>query len=705
VVEVEPVRPGRAALVLLRAALVGTLLVATSPSRSEPIPLEAFFSEPELSRLTLSPDGSHIAAAGRVGDAPALVVLDAAANEVVSRTPFPGRRIASLLWANDERVLVGVEIGGGTKLFAVDRDGSDRKAFAGPRSPGRRSQYQDRIASLLPSDPRSVLIAYDWTPRGARILASRVFRLNVYDGRTQLVSTAKKQAREWLADADGVLRLGVGWQGEELVAFYREGPDRDWFRLSFPDGPIDPTRFMPLAPSPDPRRIYVRSRHESDRFAIYLYDVRERTFSPTIFRHPDVDVTGPFVFSPDDGRLIGVGYAREYPEIHWLDARWRRRMLRAREQLSLERLTFMGASDDGAAVLALATHDTRPGTWFVLRENADRPQRVAEVRPELEGRKLSPQDRVVYTARDGLEISGYLTLPADGPRERLPLVVNPHGGPWARDVRGFDPEVQLFASRGWAVFRPNFRGSTGFGREFERKGYAQYGLAMQDDVTDGVRWLIAQGVADPERVCIYGTSYGGYAAIQGLVATPELYRCGAAYAGLFDLAQHLKDRRRSLLRHQWEERLGDRERDRERLQATSPLHHVRRIRVPVFVAHGDDDHVVHPDQTRRLAAALDAAGRPHELLILEDEGHALAREQNRLAFYRRLEAFLARHLAKAPEGAVEQDAAQGATLECCEGRRGRGWESSTEGSQSSRAARAASGRVSPSASHEPGQAS
>jgi len=236
-------------------------------------------------------------------------------------------------------------------------------------------------------------------------------------------------------------------------------------------------------------------------------------------------------------------------------------------------------------------------------------------------------------------------LPRGGDK-KLPTIVMPHGGPTARDVWGWNAEAQFLASRGFAVFQPNYRGSTGFGREHERKGYRQWGLSMQDDISDGVAWLVEQGIADPQRIGIYGASYGGYAALQGLVKTPELYRAGASFAGVSDMIEwldeidqyHFSDFNRPV--H------GDRSDDRDQLEATSPARHAARVRAPVLLAHGEADPIVGVEQSRAMEDALEDAGKSVEAYYYPDEGHGFMNERNRIDFHEKLAAFFTRHLAQ-----------------------------------------------------------
>jgi dipeptidyl aminopeptidase/acylaminoacyl peptidase len=258
---------------------------------------------------------------------------------------------------------------------------------------------------------------------------------------------------------------------------------------------------------------------------------------------------------------------------------------------------------------------------------------------------MSPVKPVRYQARDGLGIPGYLALPIGREAKNLPLIVMPHGGPFARDSYAFDPLVQMLTSRGYAVLQPNFRGSTGYGRDFAERGYGEWGEKMQDDLDDGVRWLAADGTIDPKRVCIFGASYGGYAALWGGIRNPEIYRCAASFAGVTDIRAMLKYDAKGILASryskQWRQRVeGEEKRD---LAAVSPLQQAARLDVPVLIAHGEQDSNVPVDQSRKLVAALKARKAPVYAAFYPTAGHGFDSSANQLDFMKRLEAFLEVH--------------------------------------------------------------
>jgi dipeptidyl aminopeptidase/acylaminoacyl peptidase len=364
---------------------------------------------------------------------------------------------------------------------------------------------------------------------------------------------------------------------------------------------------------------------------------------PPVYDHPEVDLDGVWT-SKKDGHLIAVHYTTDRPRWHFVDESWEG------EQAAIDRALPDTWNDvvemDAAEHLALvcASSDVVPPRYLLYDRTRRTIHDLAQAYPELRPEWMSPMQPIAFPARDGLVISGLLTRPRNAPAGPLPLIVLPHSGPTSQDVRDWNPEVQFLTSRGFAVLQLNFRGSTGFGTRYQRLGYKQWGLAMQDDLTDGVRWAVAEGIADPARIGIYGTGYGGYAALMGLVKTPELFRAGASFAGVSDIIAWLDNVDGYAFSDFNAPVHGDTSKDREQLAATSPARQADRIRAPVLIAHGTEDPIVHVDQAHRMIDALEEAGGKLEFHLYEGEVHGFIDERNAIDFYTKLAAFFERHL-------------------------------------------------------------
>jgi len=395
------------------------------------------------------------------------------------------------------------------------------------------------------------------------------------------------------------------------------------------------------------------------RTAVYEYDLRAKKLGALVYAHPEVDVEGLFRSPAGDWRVLGVRYTTDSPQIHFLDAAAERERASLHAAFQKEfgqavQIYPQSYSKDGGRQILHVSSDTQPPTYFVYDRALKQLFPLIDQRPDIRREQLSETKRVTYQARDGLAIPAYLTLPRGREPKNLPLVMLIHGGPWTRDLIQWDAEVQLFASRGFAVLQPNFRGSEGLGTKHLEAGYREWGQKIQHDITDGVRWAVAQGIADPDRVGIYGGSFGGYATLAGLALTPDLYRAGAAYASVTDIELLLKDDQWYAWGYDWHETMiGGEKGDQERLRAASPLRNVANVRAPVLLGHGVDDQRVHVRQSQRMAEALKKAGKPHEYLEFPDEIHGFVLEANRIRWYEALIAFFEKNLAPRAKPAVE----------------------------------------------------
>ena len=305
-------------------------------------------------------------------------------------------------------------------------------------------------------------------------------------------------------------------------------------------------------------------------------------------------------------------------------------------------------SKDEAEAVVVTYSDKSRGTYYHYEVNKNKLTELGKVSPWLNEKNMSEMKPIKYKSRDGLTINGYLTLPKGTNGKNLPVVVNPHGGPWARDNWGYKSEIQFLANRGFAVFQMNFRGSTGYGREFWEKSFKEWGKSMQDDITDGVNWLIDEEIADPDRIAIYGASYGGYATLAGLAFTPDLYACGVDYVGVSSLFTFMESMPPywELYRSMMYEMVGHPEKDKKLLASASPLLHIDKIKAPLFIAQGANDPRVVKAESDQIVAALKNAGIDVPYMVKDDEGHGFYNEENQFDFYREMEKFLTKHIGR-----------------------------------------------------------
>ncbi len=644
--------------VLVLAILAGSVEAGTAP----PIPVAAFFSNPTLDSPRLSPDGKYVAVLYSQGDDQIVFVRPAAGSELtpVANLMDPDTRLNWLQWANADRLLlsgtarnkrsVGVR-GRVTRMFGVDRTGGTLK-WLGRSWPKRGQggwevQYQDEIVSDLTGDPNHILISY----RDPYKSSPGVKIMNVRTGTIRSRQSALDKIDQWHADpADpgGAIRAGEGWDGTRHWLYARVSDDDRLVEVYRTDDVFE-GNFGFAAFHEDPSKLYLLSDHQG-RSAIFEFDIREKKLLDAVFSHPEVDVAAVH-YSEVRKKVVGAWYIVDEPESVWIDEKARREHAAINNALrsDLGRETYneiVSATQDGSLVLVSASSPTQPPVYYAYDRAKRAVNFLLEERPDVPAEHLAPIRRLSYAARDGLEIPAYLTLPIGFEPSGLPVIVLPHGGPWARDWKRYDPEVQAFANRGFAVFQMNFRGSTGYGAAFEQRGYREWGQAIQDDITDGVQWLIDQGVADPDRIGIYGGSYGGYAAMIGLIRTPGLYRAGASYAGVMDIETLINDDKRFDWGVDWHKSMiGGGWGDRKRLREYSPVRRAGEIRAPVLLGHGADDQRVNVRHSRNMASALRKHKKRVEYLEFENEIHGFLLEANRIQFYEALLAFFETELA------------------------------------------------------------
>lgn len=464
----------------------------------------------------------------------------------------------------------------------------------------------------------------------------------------------------WAFDASGELRAVTMVDtaflfGKTKVSnWYRRDERAPWQLLE--EFPITGDYWTPMRVLPEGDTLAVLSRHERDTYAVFQYDVATRRHVEVMAAHPSEDIEG--VSGLDAAAFDGVATSGMKPQLTWFDSRWA--ALQAGVDAALPgRVNRMQGDRDGVALVS-SYGDVDPGRWYVLDTRTSRLREIAEARPRIKPEEMRPMEIIRYAARDGLSIPAYLTRPAGAGSGPAPMVVLIHGGPQVRDHWQWNLEIQMLANRGYVVFQPQFRGSSGFGRRFEEAGHRQWGLAMQDDITDGVQHLIEQKVADPGRICIVGSSYGGYAALWGTIKTPKLYRCAVSLAGVSDLGEWVShstfDDSDAAVRELHRDHIGDPAAAREALDAVSPLKHAAEVQVPLLIAHGERDVRVLPSQSRQMVKALQALDKPVEWLSLPREGHGIYWLDSQYAYYGNLLAFLQRHIGSPPVPGPGRDA-------------------------------------------------
>ena len=559
--------------------------------------------------------------------------------EAVRLTAETERSLAGYMWADNERLIFSKDTAGDEnyQLYGVRLDGSDLRAytaFEGVRS---------GIIDDLEEQPDFILICMN--RRNPEVFDP--YRLNLATGELTLLAENPGNYQGWMTDHDGKLRAAVAIvDGVNTQLLYRD-TEEEPFRPVLTTNFKDVVSFMEF--TPDNREVYAATNLGRDKTVLVRMNPATCEELEVLYEDDRYDVES-ISYSRKRKKLLSVYCTgHKEPVRHYFDEEERQLRKRIGEHFPGRRFGMADSDKAEEHYLVYVGGDRTRGAYWLYDATTDQATHMADLAPWLDEAEMNEMLPVDYTTRDGLHIEAYLTLP-DGlsldEARNLPVVVNPHGGPWARDTWGFSSEVQFLANRGYAVFQMNYRGSTGYGRRFLEASYKQWGLRMQDDITDGVKWLIGQGIADPARIAIYGGSYGGYATLAGLCFTPELYACGIDYVGvsnLFTFMQTIPPYWRPMLEMMYEQ-VGNPETDREQLAATSPALHAENIRVPLLIAQGANDPRVNKAESDQMVEALRQRGITVEYMVKDNEGHGFHNQENRFDFYRAVEKFLQAHL-------------------------------------------------------------
>ncbi len=636
----------------LVAGLASALFLTRAGAATALPPAEDFFRPQTVSFAQLNPAGTHLAM--RVYDAKTdsngLRIVELASKKA---SLLPGTKVYDVhgfRWVGNERLVFQIVRDNlyATGLYLVHRDLTNPPSVLNENdavqvlgSPAARPDnlfvwvYRDAHAQ---AEGRSGLLVElklrEGSDRGFDVDFSRV------------VDTVTPPACDgvlgWMRDRTGEVRYAFGQTKGEIALFRRE-PSRQWTRLG-----LDYDRYRPLAVDPDPHVLLVARLTAAGLRELVRLDTRDGSAGPVLFSDPKYDFCDATIrYRDNEKEVLGFSYLAQGPTQVWLNAPDVALQAVIDTTLPPNRTNLViSRSDDGTRLLVRSSSDQHPGTLYLFEPKLNTMVQIADYAPWLSGRQLGSVQVMSYKARDGLRLDGYVTLPANYvPGKPAPMIALPHGGPWVRDSWDYNAESQFFASRGYVVFRPNYRGSTGYNADISLKPQVDF-HAMHEDVTDGVRALIKSGIADPKHVAIVGGSFGGYLAVCGAAYEPDLYKCAVTIAGVFDWSRIIQDGRRSnpLAYERLIRQLGDPKLQKEKFDALSPILSAAKIKIPVFIAHGEDDHVVAASQSHRLAAILRKAGVPYETMFETWEGHGFSTLKNRAELYERIDAFLKKNL-------------------------------------------------------------
>lgn len=654
-----------------KTAWMALIAMGLAAGQATAVDLDRYLKRDDFADIKISPDGAYFAATVPMEDRTALAILRRSDSKVVGSFVPPAKNHADTFhWVNNNRVLIGLAEKIGAldeprltgELFAINADGGRGELLVGYRvegnGPGTRIQPKkvEAVAAFLvddlPQDERNVLVSiwpFSTDP------FTKVDRLDVQSGRRQTMALSPVRRAEFVSDNNGQVRFAHG-AGTDNVnkLYYRQGSGDNWMLVN--DEVVNGRIEKAIGFSADGTLAYLTSEQDSGPDAIVSWDPATGKRA-LVLRDPKVDPVR-IIRRPGTAVPVGALYLGDTPRTRFFDeASADARLYRSLEAAFGGDAVFVTSSTrDGKQLLIEAWSGQNPGDFYVFNTETKKADHLISRSSWVGADKAAKVLPVALKARDGLDLAGFLTVPAGKAGTRLPMVVMPHGGPFGIfDDGSYATETQLLAAAGYAVLQVNFRGSGNYGRAFQSAGARQWGGTMQSDLADATRWAIAAGHADPARICIYGASYGAYAALMGAATDPSLYKCAAGYVGVYDLPMMFTagDIQRSGSGETYlKEWLGD----PKTLAAVSPVNLAAQIKVPVFLAAGGEDERAPIRHTKRMEEALKKAGVPVESLYYATEGHGFYTDPHRREYYTRLLAFLARSLGGETASAAPQPA-------------------------------------------------
>ena len=606
--------------------------LTTGPQR--PLPVSVFTGASEVGSITISPSGRYFTASIRQGDeAEFQIIKDPERETTVNIGLGTEREVIEVVWLTDELALfrqatriLGRDYKSTTGEFATihAETGHIQRAGAGA------------LIDILPDQPDHVLI------QGGSDRFAEAYRVDIRSRRPIKVARSAAPQGSFVPNAEGeiLVSIGVNTDNEQEI-HTRESTSGRWNLVA--NYGLDNKGWLPVHFGPRANTYYTYDSRGGSTAGLGLYDAAANTHKMVV-RHPSVDVTS-LLYDFAGRNAYAARFDHHYPQVMYIN----KNHPLARMHASLQRtypddtISLVSTTRDNSKAIALVTGDRKPGDFFLVDVEAQKIEHLKSRKPQLKPEMLSPMSPIELQTRDDETIYGYVTSSPNAQKPG-PMIVYVHGGPHGiRDYWGYDDTVQLFASRGFHVLQVNYRGSGGYGVDYQKTGFGEWGGLMQDDVTDATRWAIQAGIADPDRICIHGASYGAYSALIGVAREPDLYRCAVGMAGIYDLT--IMESRGDIGRSRAGERYLQRVlgADRETLVATSPAHQARSIRAKVMLIHGGLDDRTPPDHAHRMRDALVKAGNTPEWLFDHEQGHQFLGNETRRNLYERMIAFLEAH--------------------------------------------------------------
>jgi dipeptidyl aminopeptidase/acylaminoacyl peptidase len=643
------------------AASAEAQAATTTAAPNKDVPVWDFLRPADYGAMRLSPNGEWLASItphkGRVN----LVVINVAKRTRQIITAFEQFDVFEYDWISDNRLFLRVadtkDVLGRFNLkgsYAVDIDGSNLRVLQDVND-DKSIRGLEVLRPQLDGDSPDMIIQANQRTRNS----ADVYRLNSRSGRLQLLSfDSPGEVREWVLDNNDVPRVAMSYRspkkGDDRLGVtsvhYRAAADAPWRKLAeFKD--LEPGIWDPIAFDDNNKTLLVSSNIGRDKRAIYRYDPEQNKLGELLFEDPLVDLESGLIRDPKTHKLLGIRYVNDRQRIVWLDPEWAKLQRQLDATFPDSEVSLQRGRANADRLIVNVRSDVNPGEFFLFERTKAAMEPITPARPWIDPKLMAKRQFIQYKARDGRMIPAFLTLPRDVPAKNLPLIVNVHGGPRARVYEWSDfGDAQLFASRGYAVLEPEPRGSTGFGRSHDNAGWRRWGLEPQDDLNDGATHLVNQGIVDGKRMCISGGSYGGYAALQGLARDPDFWACGNAFVAVSDLGLLQTVRHSDFMEYadsaMFAAHIGDKDKDAELFQKSSPARNVSRIKAPLMLTMGSDDVRVPMIQGTTMRDAMQAAGKQVDWKVYVGEAHGFNKKENQIDFAERSLRFFDAHLVK-----------------------------------------------------------
>lgn len=631
--------------VFQKIALATTLVAAAACSSSNKesgstakgqIPLKDFFKNPIATQFRISPDGKKIVAARPYKDRMNVHIADFGKDNWKALTKYTDRGVHVIGWKGNDNVLFMKDAGGDENfhVIAVNLNSSEVKDLTPDKE--EKASLVDMLEDVSETN---ILVSSNKRLK----TVSDVYEVNTKTGESKIILENPGQQTGWITDHKGVIRIAMETDGVNNTFFYRPSNDKPFKKVksyNFKES------MQPVVFDKDNKTVYAISNIGMDKTALITINPENFRSVKKIFSNDNYDVQN-VSYSDHRKELIAVVYEDWKSRKEVLSPYYKEIFNDIEAKLPEKEITLSSSNKEETVFTVYAGSDRSRGKYYTYDADAKKLDLLLDPSPWLKEEQMAEMKPIKYKSRDGLTIEGYLTLPPGKESAKgLPMVVNPHGGPWHRDSWGYNPEVQFLASRGYAVLQMNFRGSTGYGKKFWMSSFKQWGQKMQDDITDGVKWAIDQGIAKEDKICIYGGSYGGYATLAGLTYTPDLYKCGVDYVGVSNLFtfQETIPAYWEPMRVMIQEMVGHPEKDKKMLTQFSPVFHADKIKAPLFVAQGANDPRVKKSESDQIVKALKEKGIDVPYMVKDNEGHGFHNQENQFDFYGQMESFLNKHI-------------------------------------------------------------